>query len=53
MSAHRIVVIPHEEVRAECYIFGYPHFPVPAQDASRVNFPHVGYLIRLALRSSQ
>ena len=53
VSAHGIVVIPHEEVRAECCVFGNLHFPVPAQDASRVNFPHIGCLIRLALRSSR
>jgi hypothetical protein len=30
VSAYRIIVIPYEEVRAECCVFGYLHFPVPA-----------------------
>jgi hypothetical protein len=53
VSAYRIIVIPYKEVRAECCVFGYLHFPVPAQDASGVNFLHIGCLIRLALRSTR
>ena len=53
MSAYRIVIIPYKEVRAECCVFRDLHFPVPAQDASRVNFPHISCLIRLALRLSR
>jgi hypothetical protein len=53
VSAYRIIVIPYKEVRAECCVFRYLHFPVPAQDASRVNFLHISCLIRLALRSTR
>jgi hypothetical protein len=42
-------MIPYKKVRAECCVFRNPHFPVPAQDASRVNFLHISCLIRLAL----
>lgn len=49
VSAYKIIVIPYKEVRAECYVFKYLHFPIPAQDASRVNFLYISYLIRLAL----
>jgi hypothetical protein len=46
-------MIPYKEVRAECCVFRNLHFPVPAQDASRVNFLYIGCLIRLALRLSR
>jgi hypothetical protein len=50
MSAYRIVIIPYKEVRAECCVFRDLYFPIPAQDASRVNFLYISCLIRLALR---